>query len=507
LAALLCAATGAAWAPGALAQQQPTPQPLSAVQLTDGNAAIENPASLPGKAVLSAADEAFLDDLERRGIQYFVDEADSQTGLMPDRAKAIGGTSAPASIASVGFGLTALCIGDQRGWVPHQEAYDRSLRVLNFIHDHLEQHHGYFYHFLDMHTGQRTWNCEVSDIDTALLMAGVLTVRQHFSGTELASVADGLYQRVDWGWLQAPDGALYMGWSPEHGFIRGEWKSFSEGPPLIYLLGMGSKSHPLSPQTWRSWQRQPLITYAGLTFMKCPPLFTHQYPQCWFDLRGLRDDYAEYYRDSQLATLAQRQWCMDDLSKRFSTYGPNMWGLTASDSEQGYTAWGGPPVQGEIDGSVVPCAAAGSLAFEPRLCLDALETMRRHCGEKGYLKYGFVDAFNPANGWYNPDVLGIDLGPSILMAENCRSGFVWKTFMSSPEITAALKAGGFRPLDPADQVPATTSVFSTGSSESNAGQSRVMEDFKSDSIPFWQHALTGRQSRVIVYTEPATLRS
>jgi hypothetical protein len=386
---------------------------------------------------------------------------------MPDRAKAVGGTSAPASIASVGFGLTALCIGDERGWVPHQDAYDRSLRVLSFLRDHAVQEHGYFHHFLDMHTGQRAWKCEISDIDTALLMAGVLTVRQHFPGTELASVADGLYQRVDWGWLQAPDGALYMGWSPERGFIRGEWKSFSEGPPLIYLLGMGSKSHPLSPQTWRSWQRQPLITYAGLTFMKCPPLFTHQYPQCWFDLRGLRDDYAEYYRDGQLATLAQRQWCMNDLSKQFPRYGPNLWGISASDSEHGYTAWGGPPQQGEIDGSVVPCAAAGSLAFEPRLCLDALEAMRRQYGEKGYLKYGFVDAFNPLDGWYNPDVLGIDLGPTVLMAENCRSGFVWKTFMSSPEVQAAMKLAAFRTFS-AQQIVDTTSLFDSNVPERQA---------------------------------------
>ena len=439
----------------------------SAVQLAAGNPVFEDNRAAPGKTVLSPADEKFLDDLEHRGVQFFVDEADPTTGLMPDRAKVNGGAGDVASIASVGFGLTALCVGDQRGWISHQDAYDRSMRVLRCLRDEAPQSHGTFYHFLEMHTAKRTWNCEVSNIDTALLMAGVLTVRQHFPNTELATVANALYQNVDWAWLTSPDGSLYMGWKPEDGFIQSRWDQFNEGP-LIYLLGMGSTTHPLPAQAWRSWRREPVVAYSGLTFAQCPPLFTQQYPQVWFDLRGLRDDYADYFRNSQLATLAQRQWSIDELAKRFPTYGPNMWGLTASDSEHGYTAWGGPPAQGDIDGSVVPAAPAGSLAFEPRLCLNTLKAMRDRCGEKGYGKYGFADAFNPATGWCNPDVLGIDVGPSILMAENCRTGFVWKTFMSSPEAQAALKAAAFRPLGSEDQISYTTAVFNSVANPTNA---------------------------------------
>ena len=207
------------------------------------------------------------------------------------------------------------------------------------------------------------------------------------------------------------------------------------------------------------------MTYAGLTYLQCPPLFTHQYPQVWFDLRRLRDDYADYFRDSQLATLAQRQWCIDELSKSFPTYGPRMWGLTSSDTEHGYDGWGGPPTPDEdskLDGSVVPAAVAGSLAFEPRLCADTLEHMQQHYGRKAYLKYGFVDAFNPADGWYDADVLGIDIGPSVLMAENCRSGFVWQTFMSAPEAQAAIKAAGFKAIGLAEQSVATTSLMKQG---------------------------------------------
>jgi hypothetical protein len=470
--------------------QSSGPVHLTAIEYAAQNSAIEDSAALPAQADLTPADQKFLDDLERRGMQFYVDDADPVTGLMPDRAGANGGLSSvgsPCSIASVGFGVTALCIGDNRGWISHQEAYDRCLRPLQFLHDHAVQVNGYFYHFLNMHTGQRVWNCELSNIDTALLMAGVLTVRQHFPNTPLSVLADQMYRSVDWNWMISQDGTAFMGWNPPNealeqslahggttdtrdGFIQSRWSFFSEGPPLIYLLGLGSPTHPLPAAVWRAWKREPVTTYDGLTFMECPPLFTHQYPQSWLDLRGLRDDYADYFRDSQLATLAQRQWFADELSKQFPLYSLNVWGLTASDSAHGYTAWGGPPAQGDVDGSVVPCAAGGSLAFEPRICLDALETMRRKWGDKAYEKYGFVDAFNPATGWYNPDVLGIDLGPMVLMAENCRTGFVWKTFMSSPEITAALKTAGFRRLKSNDALPPTMSIFAaTAADASMAG--------------------------------------
>ena len=167
----------------------------------------------------------------------------------------------------------------------------------------------------------------------------------------------------------------------------------------------------------------------------------------------------DYFRNARLATIAQRAWMSEELRKQYPHLGPNVWGLTASDYAKGYTAWGGPPAQGPIDGSVVPCAPAGSLGFEPRICLDALKEMKQRWGERAYVKYGFVDSFNPGNDWYNKDVIGIDVGATVLMAENCRSGFVWKTFMSAPEAEAALKAAGFRPLSSQEKEQAHTSVF------------------------------------------------
>jgi hypothetical protein len=457
---------------GAAEQADSDSKNPSAVQLAAQDREFEKRDSTPGKSVLTPGDKEFLDDLEKRGIAYFVEEADPTTGLMPDRAAATGGAKDVASVAAVGFGLTALCIGDERGWVKHQDAYDRALKVLRFLRDKAPQERGHFYHFLNMRTGARTWNCEVSNIDTALLMAGVLTVRQHFANTELSALANELYERVDWPWLLTDNGMLSMGWKPESGFLGARWDQYNECP-LVYLLGLGSRTHPLPPESWRAWRRQPVITYAGLSFLQCPPLFTHQYPQAWFDLREMRDDYADYFRNAQLATIAQRQWCIDVLSHHFNTYGPNLWGITASDGPRDYQAWGGPPKQGDIDGSVVPAAAAGSLAFEPRLCLDTLMHMKEKFGEKAYLKYGFVDAFNPKTGWYNPDVLGIDIGPSVLMAENCQSGFVWKTFMSCPEAGRALKSAGFRSLEAGESKSmSTTSLVNGASSKAGSDTAR-----------------------------------
>jgi hypothetical protein len=426
--------------------------------LTAQNWTYENPDSLPGKGTLTPADEKLLDEMEQRGIQYFIDDADATTGLMSDRGRATGGAGEVASIAAVGFGLTNLCIGDERGWVTHEDAYQRCLRVIKFLHEKAPQEHGHFYHFLDMHSGQRQWNCEVSNIDTALLMAGVLTARQHFPNTELAKIADEMYRAVDWPWLMRPDGLLGMGWKPEEGFLSANWGWFNEGS-LVYLLAMASPSHPIPADSWKKWRREPVVTYAGLTFIQCPPLFTQQYTQVWFDLRGQRDDFADYFRNSQLATIAQREWCANELSRRFGGYGKNVWGISASDSANGYRAWGGPPQQGEIDGTVVPCAIAGSLVFEPRLCMGALHELRNKYGDKCFLKYGYVDALNPTNGWYNEDVLGIDIGPSVAMAENCRTGFVWRTFMSCSEIKQAIKLAGFRALEARDNASVATSVF------------------------------------------------
>ncbi len=391
-------------------------------------------------AALTTSDQRFLDELSRRSFRFFWEQADPATGMIADRAAAAGTNRFPvASIASVGFGLTGICIADERGWVPHRQAYERTLTTLRFLWEKLPHEHGFFYHFVDLKNGARQWNCELSSIDTALLLAGVLSARQYYRGTEIENLATKIYERVDWPWMLAGGQTLSMGWTPEGGFLGMRWDGYSEHM-ILYLLGLGSPTHPLPAETWRMWKREPVITYGGRTYLQCQPLFTHQYSHAWVDFRDQRDAFADYWRNSVLATLAHRQFCYD------IGYATNLWGITSSDGPDGYKAWGGPPatVQPPIDGTVVPCAAAGSLPFAPAECLAALRAMRPHA----WTHYGFADAFNPRTGWTAPDVIGIDVGITLLMVENFRSGFVWRYFMRNPEIRRAVQRAGFRSTAP-----------------------------------------------------------
>jgi hypothetical protein len=400
-------------------------------------------------------DDGFFDDLQHRAFLHFWEQADPRTGLVLDRAGADGGPSASprsrrvASIAATGFGLTALCIGERRGWVTRDEAQARALATVRFLSETMPRHRGFFYHFVDAATGDRAWACELSGIDTALLMAGVLTVRQHFRETDVERWATSVYERVEWPWMLAGGKTLSMGWKPEGApggkFLEARWDGFSEHP-ILYLLGLGSATHPLPPECWRAWRREPVVTYAGRTFLQHPPLFVHQFPHAWFDLRGRRDyGGRDFWKNSVDATLAHRQFCID-LGKgrdaRFAHFGESLWGITSSDSAKGYVGWGGPPTTDNLDGTVVPCAAAGSLPFARRECLDALRHMREAYGEKVWKRYGFVDAFNPRTGWTGLDVVGIDQGITLLMAENARTGWVWECFGKNAEVERGMERAG-----------------------------------------------------------------
>ena len=416
------------------------------------HANIETPARQT-RYVLTRDDDAFLEDLSRRAFQYFLDHAGAQTGLVLDRARA-NGEAHPAghpshniaSSAATGFGLTALCVGARRGWIARDEARRRVLTTLRFFAERASQEHGWFLHWMDKETGERRWNSEYSSIDTALLLAGVLTVRQFFrDDSEVVRLSTLIYERVDFKWmLNGHPVLLSHGWRPETGFIPTRWDTYSEHL-ILQLLAIGSPAHAITPRAWRAWSRKR-ITYAGYTYMNAGPLFTHQYTQLWADLRGARESwypFTNYFENSVAATRAHRQFCID-LAAEFPAYGPDVWGITASDSARGYVAWGGPPRDPAIDGTVVPTAAGGSLMFTPDISVRALRAMKERYGERVYGRYGFTDAFNPNDGWVNPDVIGIDQGPILLSAENLRTGFVWRYFMRNREIRRAMRLVGLR---------------------------------------------------------------
>ncbi len=346
--------------------------------------------------------------------------------------------------------MTALSIAAERGWQPESEIRERVRATLRFFAERAAHEHGWFYHWMDSVTGERRWQSEVSSIDTALLLGGVLTARQRFrNDREIRRFATEIYERVDFQWMQNGHPALLChGWYPESGFIKSYWDTYSEDK-IIYLLAIASPTHPINKNAWYAWYHE-WINYAGFTYLSSgAPLFIHQYSHAWIDYRNRREQkppFTDYFQNSIIATRAHRQFCLD-LSDEFPGYSENIWGITASDSAHGYLAWGGPPRNPAIDGTVVPCAAGGSLMFTPDICIPALQAMRERFGDRIYGRYGFTDAFNPNTGWVNPDVIGIDIGITLLSAENLRTGNVWRWFMQNSEIPRAMKLIGLRRYD------------------------------------------------------------
>ena len=407
-------------------------------------------ASAPAAPALTPTDESLLDDIQRRGCLYFAEQASPHTGQVLDRAKWVNSSGAldsrrMASIAATGFGLSALCIADKRAWQPAAQILEQVRRTLRFHCDTLPNQHGFFCHFNDIESGKPWANSEISSIDTALLLCGVLTARAHFQrDAEIVRLATTIYERVEWPWMLNGEQTFSMGLRNGE-FLKSRWGHYCE-LMMLYLLALGSPTHPIDPACWDAWTR-PTLHYAGFDYIGASdPLFVHQYSHAWFDFRNQRDRYADYFANSILATRAHQAFCLS-LGKPYST---DYWGISASDSQHGYTAWGGPGSRGNdkqgfggIDGSVVPYATAGSLPFLPGPCLQVLHSLRDRYSKYAWGRYGFCDAFHPDAQWYDPDVLGIDLGIGVLMAENLRTGFVWETFAKNPEVSIALQRAGF----------------------------------------------------------------
>lgn len=390
----------------------------------------------------SGTDDQLLDEIERAAFQFFWNEASPTTGQIKDRALANGGdTRTLSSIAATGFGLTGLCIADQRGYGSRSDLKARVTTTLQYLLNQMPNVHGFFYHFVDMNTAERATGSELSSIDTAILLCGVLSAREYFQDQQIASLATQIYERVEWPWMLNGGTTFSMGWSPESGFLTSRWDHYCE-LMMLYLLAIASPTYPVPVETWNAWTRPPM-QYQGLSYIfGDSPLFTHQYSHAWFDFRNRSDAYANYFDNSIKATQAHKLFCLS-LANQFSDYKDALWGISSSDSARGYVAWGGPPAMGPIDGTVVPAATAGSLPFLYSDTIKVLRTIRGQYGASAWKRYGFVDAFNPLTGWCNPDVIGINQGISMLMAENVRTGAVWQNFMKSPEAQNAMTLVGF----------------------------------------------------------------
>lgn len=428
-----------------------------------------------------------FDDIEARTFRYFWDTADPATGLVPDRYP----TPSFASIAAVGFALTAYPIGVERGYVTREAARERVLTTLRFFHSapqgesgtEAAGYKGFFYRYLNMKTGLRSGPIEVSTVDTALLLGGVLFAQSYFDGkdtkeAEIRRLADEIYRRVDWRWAQARPPAISHGWIPETGFIEHDWLGYNEAM-LVYILALGSPTHPVEPVAWEQWGRGyehywgELYGQPHLTFT---PLFGHQYSHVWIDFRGIVDGPMrraglDYFENSRRATYAQRAYAIEN-PMRWTGYGENVWGLTASDGSadielefngemrrfRTYSARGIGMVYSVDDGTIAPTAAAASLPFAPEIVIPAIEYMHDRYGEHIYGEYGFLDAFNqsfdydvplthgrviPGFGWVDNDYVAINQGPIVAMIENYRTGLVWRYTKTNPYIRRGLERAGF----------------------------------------------------------------
>ena len=396
----------------------------------------------PARVPYAGSDDALLDEIERAAFDFFWNEAGSKTGQVRDRARLNGNDARTiASIAATGFGLSALCIADARSYRKREEIVERVRTTLRFLWHKLPHEHGFYYHFIDVYSGERQWKCEISSIDTSLLLCGVLTARQHFADAEIQDLATKIYERVDWPWMLNGGKTLSMGWHPESGFLDARWEHYCE-LMMIYLLAIGSPTHPVPAETWKAWTR-PTVKFFGLEYISGnDPLFTHQYSQAWFDFR------ASATPTPTILTIQSRRRRLTNNSafrcaKNFPIT-PTICGelprrIRLQATRPGVALRG----SGKLDGSVVPCAAGGSLPFLYPDCMQVLRTIRERY-PKAWGRYGFVDAFNPLTNWYNPDVLGIDLGITMLMAENQRTGFVWNTFMKNKEAQRGMERAGFQ---------------------------------------------------------------
>ncbi|MFW6134474.1 MAG: glucoamylase family protein [Elusimicrobiota bacterium] len=423
----------------------------------------------------SITDQELLNTIQRKGFDFFWNEVNPNTGLIKDKANNFYTDDfTEASIASVGFGLTVICVGHSRGWITYDQAYDRILTTLNFFKNNMEDKHGFFYHWIDMNDGSREWKSEVSSIDTAIFISGALFAGQYFKGTQIEAIADRLYRDIEWTWMSPYSTSTFvsMGWKPEEvdnftiehdgGYLcTAQWDSYNEGV-LVDILAVGSPTYPKNTDCWNSMNRYT-DTYSGYKYTaNCPALFVHQYPHIWIDFRKKRDSFdINYYSNSSSATLANRQFCIDhmddtqdDGDEDYTTYNQDCWGLTACEyytgSGTGYAVFGAPFPWINHDGTVAPTAAGGSVMFTPEESINALRYMYENY-KSLWGKYGFCDSFNLDIDWNSDKAVGINQGPIVLSIENYRTGMIWEEFMKIDYITDALEKIGFN--DTGDNTP------------------------------------------------------
>ncbi len=420
--------------------------------------------------------DAELENLQRQTFDYFLYETNPDNGLVIDK----DAENWPASIAATGLALACYPVSVERGFMTRASAVERTLVTLRFFWNSphgpepdATGYKGFYYHFLNMQTGRRAWQCELSTVDSTFLLAGALTAGIYFDAdnvdeSEIRTLADALYRRADWQWAQNQGATVTHGWKPESGFLKYRWEGYDEAL-LLYILGLGSPTHPLPEESYAEWVSTYKWEHWGQEYLYAGPLFTHQLSHIWIDFRGIQDAFMrdkgiDYFENSRRATYVQQQYAINNPLK-FKDYGPHCWGITASEGpgpgtlELNGIEWqlfdyeGRGVPYGPDDGTLAPWALAASLPFAPEIVLTALN----HCIHQAKLtqfnSYGFKASFNPSHpgepgnpyGWWvSPWHYGLNQGPIILMIENYRTGLLWKLMRNCPYIVKGLLRAGFK---------------------------------------------------------------
>lgn len=398
-----------------------------------------------------------LDELQHRAVNFFWEQSNPANGFTKDRASNDAAKPAPneiASCASVGFALVAYPIGVERKWLKRDEALERTRTTLRHLLTDWPQEHGWLYHFVDWKKATRAWNCEASTIDTSICLAGVLAAERYWKDPQVTRDAQAFEKRIDWNWALTQGGSkpdekrITMGWSPENGFIKARWGDTFDECKMLYVQAYGLSD--IRTDGWDDIVRTP-VTYKGIDMLTGGPLFMHQMSESFYSFRGMRDRLGYSYAvESRNAALGNRQYCIDN-PKGMKAYGPDFWGLSASDVPNGYTA-NGAPGWIQDDGTITPTSAVASVQWIPREAISFAEAMRRDHPE-AWGRYGFPNGYNPTQNWVGPDVIGIDLGMMLLAVENYRTGLPMRLSASHPAVKRGIQRTGLRKVPGADTGP------------------------------------------------------
>ena len=426
---------------------------------------------------LTNEETILLDSIQHKTFLFFMNERNPENGLVKDRSA----NWAPSSIAAIGFALPSYAVGVERGWISRDEAAEITLKILKFFINSVQSpdtnvtgYQGFYYHFLRMNSGTREWNCELSTVDTGLLMMGIIFSRNYFNQNnqienEIREISAALIRRMNWDFFQMPEtgnhpNSISMGWTPESGLHQMGWVGYNEAL-FLYILaaGSGMTNAEIAFEEWLKhydW-RTP---YPGLSHAAFPPLFGHQFSFCFIDPIGLTDKFMrekgiDYFENSRRATYVQRQYAIDN-PYNWAGYDSLCWGISASDGPTekynfddknflGYAGRGtsGPDLNYFDDGTIAPYAAISSLVFTPEIVIPTIKSFNERYGKNLWSSYGYLDAFNPTINWFNEEYIGIDQGPLLLMIENFRTGFVWKYVMKDDVIQSGLTRLGFEYLN------------------------------------------------------------